>query len=53
MEVFYLEQPTPDYVKAAVDTVFALHAVEPKGDVLVFLTGQEEVESVFDLILSR
>ena len=40
--MFYLEQPTPDYVKAAVDTVFALHGAEPKGDVLVFLTGQEE-----------
>lgn len=39
VDVFYLEQPCPDYVKACVDTVMRLHLVEPPGDVIVFLTG--------------
>ena len=43
VEVFYLETPTPDYLKCATATVFALHNREPKGDILLFLTGQEEV----------
>ena len=40
VDVHYLEEPCPDYVKAAVDTVVKLHAVEPPGDILVFLTGE-------------
>ena len=51
MEVFYLEQPTPDYIKSSVDSVFAIHAAEPKGDILVFLTGQEEASSIGTYII--
>ena len=32
------------------ETIFSIHSAEPKGDVLAFLTGQEEVcivESLF------
>ena len=31
VEIFYLEQPCPDYVKGCVDTVLKLHATEPPG----------------------
>jgi len=44
VDVFYLTDPCPDYVKACVDTVVKLHTVEPPGDVLVFLTGMDEVK---------
>ena len=39
----YLQQPVPDYVRATVDTILRIHAEEPPGDILAFLTGQEEV----------
>ena len=40
VDVHYLTDPCPDYVKASVETVMKLHAVEPPGDILVFLTGE-------------
>ena len=39
-------RPVPNYLKAAVDTVLALHREGGPGDTLIFLTGQEEVEKV-------
>ncbi|KAG9075543.1 DEAH-box ATP-dependent RNA helicase prp43, partial [Ceratobasidium sp. 370] len=37
-------QPEPDYVKAVIRTVLTIHQTEGKGDILVFLTGADEVE---------
>ena len=44
VEVFYTEAPEPDYVEAAIRTVMFIHQAEEPGDVLVFLTGEEEIE---------
>ncbi|XP_055531073.1 probable ATP-dependent RNA helicase DHX35 [Wyeomyia smithii] len=49
-EVFYLQQPCPDYVKGTVDTVMKIHRNEKPGDILAFLTGQEEVLKALDLL---
>ncbi|KAI8466158.1 MAG: DEAH-box nuclear pre-mRNA splicing factor [Monoraphidium minutum] len=38
------EDHSHDYVSAAVDTVLQIHTRQPPGDVLVFLTGQAEIE---------
>ena len=46
VEVFYTPEPEKDYVAAAVRTVIHIHECESKGDVLVFLTGEEEIEDV-------
>lgn len=46
VDIFYLSQPTANYLKEAVQTVIKIHESFPNGDVLVFLTGQEEVEEV-------
>ena len=35
-----------DYQHAALVTVFQIHRNEPEGDILVFCTGQEEIESM-------
>ncbi|GAB0091132.1 probable ATP-dependent RNA helicase DHX35 [Sergentomyia squamirostris] len=43
VDVFYLSDPCPDYIQATVDTCLKIHAKEPRGDILAFLTGQEEV----------
>jgi hypothetical protein len=44
VDIFYSEKPVPDYVAATIDTIFDIHATTPlPGDVLAFLTGQDEV----------
>lgn len=53
MEILYTAMPQESYVDAALTTVLQLHAEEPPGDVLVFLTGQEEIEAVQRLLLDR
>jgi HrpA-like RNA helicase len=42
----YTVTPYPDYLDACILTVFQIHLTQPLGDVLVFLTGQEEIESL-------
>ncbi|RWS29917.1 ATP-dependent RNA helicase DHX35-like protein [Leptotrombidium deliense] len=50
VDVFYLNEPAADYVKASINAVIKIHENESSGDVLVFLTGQEEVERVVDIL---
>ncbi|GAA5864209.1 hypothetical protein JCM8547_001293 [Rhodosporidiobolus lusitaniae] len=44
VEIFYTPEPEPDYLEAAIRTVLMIHQAEPEGDILVFLTGEEEIE---------
>ncbi|KAL6500237.1 hypothetical protein OROHE_025603 [Orobanche hederae] len=44
VEIFYTQEPERDYLEAAIKTVFQIHLCEPPGDILVFLTGEEEIE---------
>ena len=44
VEIFYTQEPEPDYVEAAIRTVLMIHRDEEPGDILVFLTGEEEIE---------
>jgi pre-mRNA-splicing factor ATP-dependent RNA helicase DHX15/PRP43 len=44
VEIFYTPEPEQDYVEAAVRTVLQIHATEDEGDILLFLTGEEEIE---------
>eukprot|EP00045_Choanoeca_perplexa_P014801 m.176469 g.176469 ORF g.176469 m.176469 type:complete len:700 (+) comp16799_c0_seq4:1310-3409(+) len=50
VEVMWAEAPVPDYLKATVATVVDIHATKGAGDVLVFLTGQDEVDSAVQMI---
>merc|ERR1719272_1857379 len=45
VEVFYTPEPERDYLEAAIRTVVQIHNSEPEGDVLLFLTGEEEIET--------
>ncbi|KAF8049480.1 hypothetical protein N665_2203s0007 [Sinapis alba] len=45
IEKLFQKCPEPDRLETAVRTVFQIHQNEPLGDVLVFLTGQEEIET--------
>ncbi|KAG5543565.1 hypothetical protein RHGRI_016341 [Rhododendron griersonianum] len=44
VEIFYTEEPERDYLEAAIRTIMQIHMCEPPGDILVFLTGEEEIE---------
>ncbi|KNG89788.1 pre-mRNA-splicing factor ATP-dependent RNA helicase PRP43 [Aspergillus nomiae NRRL 13137] len=44
VEIFYTPEPEQDYVEAAIRTVLQIHATEDDGDILLFLTGEEEIE---------
>lgn len=35
------KEPTPDYIRAAVEACLQIHRSEGPGDILVFLTGEE------------
>ncbi|KAI4154477.1 MAG: hypothetical protein LQ340_001667 [Diploschistes diacapsis] len=44
VEIFYTQAAERDYLEAALRTVLQIHASEPEGDILLFLTGEEEIE---------
>ena len=45
VEIFYTPEPERDYLEAAIRTVIQIHMCEEvAGDLLLFLTGQEEIE---------
>ncbi|KAK7028866.1 putative ATP-dependent RNA helicase dhx33 [Halocaridina rubra] len=47
IEMFYAKQKQDDYVLSTMSTVFQIHKESPaQHDILVFLTGQEEIDSV-------
>ncbi|KZV60896.1 P-loop containing nucleoside triphosphate hydrolase protein [Peniophora sp. CONT] len=50
IEVAYLEEPVADYVRKAAETVVGVHSRSPPGDILVFLTGREEIENCIEYL---
>eukprot|EP00347_Sterkiella_histriomuscorum_P005269 403357241 len=44
VEIFYTPEPEKDYLIAAIRTVLQIHVTEDQGDILLFLTGEEEIE---------
>ncbi|TVU02741.1 hypothetical protein EJB05_51739 [Eragrostis curvula] len=50
VEIHYVEEPVSDYLQAAVNTVLLIHEKEPPGDILVFLTGQDDIDTAVKLL---
>jgi pre-mRNA-splicing factor ATP-dependent RNA helicase DHX15/PRP43 len=46
VEIFYTAEPEKDYKESSVTVVTQIHQFEEPGDVLLFLTGEEEIEEV-------
>jgi ATP-dependent RNA helicase DDX35 len=44
VQVHYLAESTSDYVRASIEAAFNIHIEDLPGDILIFLTGQEECE---------
>lgn len=53
VEILYSREPESDYLDAALVTVMQIHLTEPKGDVLLFLTGQEEIDTACEVLFER
>ena len=53
VEIYYAKEPESDYLDAALITVMQIHLTEPKGDILVFLTGQEEIDTACQILTER
>lgn len=53
VEILYTKEPETDYLDASLITVMQIHLTEPPGDVLVFLTGQEEIDTACEILYER
>ncbi|XP_031258562.1 pre-mRNA-splicing factor ATP-dependent RNA helicase DEAH1 isoform X3 [Pistacia vera] len=53
VEIHYTKAPEADYIDAAIVTVLQVHVTQPSGDILVFLTGQEEIETMEEILKHR
>ncbi|KAF5487530.1 Pre-mRNA-splicing factor ATP-dependent RNA helicase-like protein cdc28 [Colletotrichum siamense] len=45
VDIYYTPAPEANYLAAAITTVFQIHTTQGKGDILVFLTGQDEIDA--------
>jgi ATP-dependent RNA helicase DHX8/PRP22 len=50
VEILYATKPETDYVEASLTTVMQIHLSEPAGDILLFLTGQEEIDTACEIL---
>ncbi|KOS20551.1 Pre-mRNA-splicing factor ATP-dependent RNA helicase prp22 [Escovopsis weberi] len=53
VEILYSREPESDYLDTALVTVMQIHLTEPKGDILLFLTGQEEIDTACEILYER
>ena len=53
VEIMYSREPESDYLDAALVTVMQIHLTEPAGDILLFLTGQEEIDTSCEILFER
>ena len=53
VELEYVKEPETDYLDAALITVMQIHLTEPRGDILLFLTGQEEIDTACEILYER
>jgi pre-mRNA-splicing factor ATP-dependent RNA helicase DHX16 len=54
VQIYYTKAPEADYLDATIITVLQIHMTQPHpGDILVFLTGQEEIEAVQEALQER
>ncbi|XP_057791876.1 pre-mRNA-splicing factor ATP-dependent RNA helicase DEAH1 isoform X2 [Salvia miltiorrhiza] len=55
VDIHYTKAPEADYLDAAIVTALQIHVTQPPGDgdILVFLTGQEEIETAEETLKHR
>lgn len=54
VDIYYTKAPEADYLDAVVVSILQIHVTQPAdGDILVFLTGQEEIETATEVLNYR
>ncbi|EOQ99253.1 Pre-mRNA-splicing factor ATP-dependent RNA helicase PRP16 [Wallemia ichthyophaga EXF-994] len=53
VETFFSKTPIDDYVDGAVKQALQIHLTLPPGDILIFMTGQEDIETTCAVITER
>ncbi|KAJ2724508.1 hypothetical protein GGI07_001939, partial [Coemansia sp. Benny D115] len=53
VDVMFSKTPCEDYVDAAVRQVLTIHLSQEAGDILVFMTGQEDIEACCQAVRER
>ncbi|GAA6050928.1 hypothetical protein JCM3770_002542 [Rhodotorula araucariae] len=53
VDVLFSKTPCEDYVDSAVKQTLQIHISHPPGDVLIFMTGQEDIECTCEVIRER
>uniref|UniRef100_A0A2C9UPP0 RNA helicase n=1 Tax=Manihot esculenta TaxID=3983 RepID=A0A2C9UPP0_MANES len=53
VEMHYTKAPEADYLDAAIVTVLQIHVTQSPGDILVFFTGQVEIETAEEILKHR
>ncbi|GAA5899874.1 hypothetical protein JCM8208_005528, partial [Rhodotorula glutinis] len=53
VDVLFSKTPCEDYVDSAVKQALQIHISHPPGDVLIFMTGQEDIECTCEVIRER
>ncbi|KAG2236059.1 hypothetical protein INT48_008153 [Thamnidium elegans] len=50
VDTMFTVEPQADYLDAALVSIFQIHVNNPKGDILVFLPGQDAIEGLTTLV---
>ncbi len=54
VDILYTKAPEADYLDAVIVSILQIHVTQPcPGDILVFLTGQEEIETANEILNFR
>ena len=53
VDITFSKHPCEDYVDAAVKQALQIHLSQPPGDILIFMTGQEDIETTCDVVAER
>ncbi|XP_047080870.1 pre-mRNA-splicing factor ATP-dependent RNA helicase DEAH7-like [Lolium rigidum] len=53
VNILFSKTPCEDYVEAAVKQAMAIHITSGPGDILIFMTGQEEIEAACYALAER
>nr|XP_011459555.1 PREDICTED: putative pre-mRNA-splicing factor ATP-dependent RNA helicase DHX16 [Fragaria vesca subsp. vesca] len=53
VDIYHTKAPEADYLDAAIAAAIQIHVREPPGDILVFLTGQEDIETASEMLKYR
>ncbi|KAJ9709800.1 hypothetical protein PVL29_001318 [Vitis rotundifolia] len=53
VNILYSKTPCEDYVEGAVKQAMTVHITSPPGDILIFMTGQDEIEATCYALAER